>query len=276
MNSNDQKIADPRRDDLELESSIKNEEVESSAKPINYKKGFLKELLGLLLIGLMVLVFRSSIVEPFKIPTGSMIPTLRIGDFILVNKFAYGFKLPFSDLSIGGLNLDPVYLFGEKPVLRGDVIVFKYPKDPSINYIKRVIGLPGDVIEIREKKVYVNGEMLELEKLPSRPYMKTMDSKFRDNNLGFFRAKIKGGSFVYQIDNDNFFKVDYQKRTVPKDKYFVMGDNRDFSYDSRYWGMVPKSNIKGKAFLVWLSLNIPEDSEEDIEFRSERFGHIIN
>lgn len=276
MNSNDQNLTDPRSDEFEIESTKGDLGNQPVTRPVNYKKGFLRELLGLILIGFMVLVFRSSLVEPFKIPTGSMIPTLRIGDFILVNKFAYGLKLPFSDLSIGGLNLDPIYLFGQKPIQRGDVIVFKYPKDPSINYIKRVIGLPGDVIEIKEKKVYVNGDMLDLEKLPSRPYMKTMDSKFRDNNLAFYKAKIEGGSFIYQVDNDNFFKVDYPKRTVPKDKYFVMGDNRDFSYDSRYWGMVPRSNIKGKAFLVWLSLNIPEDSGEDIEFRSDRFGHIIN
>lgn len=236
---------------------------------------FLRELTILLVIGFMVGIFRSIVFEPFKIPTGSMIPTLRIGDLILVNKFAYGFKVPFSDLTLFSMNLDPIYLFGEQKVKRGDVVVFKYPQDPSINYIKRVIGLPGDTIEIKDKVVFINGKPLETKALPKKQFMATMDEKFRDNNLSFYQVKSKQAEFIYQVDDDNYFKGSYEKRKVPKGHYFVMGDNRDYSYDSRYWGFVPHNYIKGKAFLVWLSLASGSAAEGDVIFRTERIGHLI-
>lgn len=255
-------------EDCELEKSNTNS---SSSKRFKAKT-YIKEVFIILAIFFAVIVFRSVVYEPFKIPTGSMIPSLRIGDFILVNKFAYGVKVPFSDITVSSFSMDPIYLFGERPVQRGDVIVFKYPKDPNINYIKRVIGIPGDTVEIKNKFVFLNGKKLKTIKLDARKYMETMDEKFRDNNLSFYRTYVDNKSYVYQVDNDNYFVVNAEKRTVPAGKYFVMGDNRDFSYDSRFWGYVPHKYIKGKAFLIWMSLNVPEDGTKDIVFRSERIG----
>jgi signal peptidase I len=270
INSNDSDYHDPA-EDMSGPQNVAGLSPSSPSKRVR----FAKEALALVLIGFLVIIFRSVAFEPFKIPTGSMIPSLRIGDFILVNKFAYGVKLPFSDLTIGSINLDPIYLFGKKDVKRGDVIVFKYPKDPSINYIKRVIGLPGETVEIKNKKVFINGTPLEEAKLDGELFMKTMDEKYRDNKLAFYQVKLKEKNFDYQIDEDNFFKVDYAKRKIPEGHYFVMGDNRDFSYDSRYWGVVPHKNIKGQAFLVWLSINSPDNSQESFSFRSERIGELI-
>lgn len=270
MNSDFRNPAD-EIDEEELLDENQPNVVEKPGKRVR----FLKELLILIIIGFLVGVFRSVMFEPFKIPTGSMIPTLRIGDLILVNKFAYGFKLPFSDLTLFSFNLDPIYLFGEEDVKRGDVIVFKYPQDPSINYIKRVIALPGETVEIKDKVVFVNGSPLKTKELPKAEFMEGMDEKYQDNNFSFHQADLKRGSFVYQVDEDNFFKGSYDKRTVPKGHYFVMGDNRDYSYDSRYWGFVPHQNIKGRAFLVWLSLTSSDSEEGDFIFRTERIGHLI-
>lgn len=271
INSGESDFHDPAID----QESNKLEETEALRLRPSKRIRFFKEAMTLITIGFLVIVFRSVFFEPFKIPTGSMIPSLRIGDFILVNKFAYGFKVPFSDMTIGSINLDPIYLFGEKKVERGDVIVFKYPKDPSINYIKRVIALPGETIEIKNKKVFINGSQFDEEKLENSAFMKNMDEKFKDNKLAFYRVTLKEKNFDYQVDEDNFFKVDYAKRKIPVGHYFVMGDNRDFSYDSRYWGVVPHENIKGQAFLVWLSINVSENSEESFSLRSERIGELI-
>ncbi len=269
VNSEENDFQDPAED-------VSSPVIETHKPTRSKRKAFLKEGLALFIIFFLVLTFRSVIFEPFKIPTGSMIPTLKIGDFILVNKFAYGVKLPFSDLTIGSFNLDPIYLFGEKKVKRGDIIVFKYPKDPSINYIKRVVGLPGETIEIKKKVVYINGEPLKVKAEDSKIYMKSMDEKFRDNNFEFYKVLLKKRSFTYQIDKDNFFKVNYAKRKIPKGHYFVMGDNRDFSYDSRYWGVVPHKNVKGKAFLVWLSISSSNNPEVGMNIRTDRIGELIH
>ena len=250
--------------------------VTSPVRPQRKRIRFVRELFIIMGIFFCVVVFRSIAYEPFKIPTGSMIPTLRIGDFILVEKFSYGFKVPFSDITVSSFSSDPIYLFNEKPVERGDIIVFKYPKDPNINYIKRVIGLPGDTIEIKNKFVYLNDKKLKTIKLDSKKYMETMDEKFKDSNLAFYRTYIGEKSFVYQVDNDNYFVVNKEKKKVPEGHYFVMGDNRDFSYDSRFWGTVPHRYIKGKAVLIWMSLNVPEDGTKDIVFRSDRIGTSVD
>src|SRR6476620_9124173 len=145
--------------------------VTAAAAPLISKKDkFIKETKSFTLIILSVLIFRSVLFEPFKIPSGSMIPTLLIGDFILVNKFAYGFKVPFTDWFS-----DPKYITGPEQPHRGDVIVFKYPKDPNLNYIKRVVGLPGDTVEVIDKVVYVNNQPIQTKEVDGKEIMEDMD-----------------------------------------------------------------------------------------------------
>lgn len=242
---------------------------------LSKKEKFKKEAKSISIIVITVLIFRSVLFEPFRIPSGSMIPTLMIGDFILVNKFAYGFKLPFSDISLFGIDSDPVYLFGEDAPKRGDVVVFKYPSDPSINYIKRVIGLPGDSVEIREKRVFINDQPIDQVEIDGREIMSDMDEKFKNYNLKFYKANTGEHDHTIQQDIDNYYKTDYEKRVIPEGKYFVMGDNRDFSYDSRYWGYVDHKHIKGEAILVWFSLIFPF-GEDSFKFRPWRIGKMIN
>jgi len=239
------------------------------------KEKFIKEAKSFTLIILSVLIFRSVLFEPFKIPSGSMIPTLLIGDFILVNKFSYGFKVPFSDWFS-----DPVYLTGPEQPKRGDVIVFKYPKDTNLNYIKRVIGLPGDTIEVIDKVVYVNNTPIEGKIIDGKEILEDMDDRYKSYQFKFFETKTGDSTHITQIDTSNDYFANYYKFTVPKDNYFVMGDNRDFSADSRRWGTVPFGHIKGKAILVWFSLSVPwpwsEDEQESWKFRPWRIGKMIN
>ncbi len=189
----------------------------------------------------IVLVLRSFLYEPFQIPSGSMIPTLQVGDFILVNKYTYGLRLPVIGTKVVALN-EPQ---------RGDVMVFKEPMNPNINFIKRVVGVPGDKIEYRNKTLYVNGE-----KVPE-----TFVAELRDE----FEPRL-GRNLVYRIYEETIGGVTHQIRkdmdienrlpqtewAVPEGHYFVMGDNRDRSNDSRYWGFVPEANIVGKAVYIWM------------------------
>jgi signal peptidase I len=204
---------------------------------------------------LVVFLLRSFLVEPFKIPSGSMIPTLLIGDFILVNKFAYGIRLPVVNVKVADVG-DPK---------RGDVMVFRYPADPSLDYIKRVIGLPGDRIEYRDKVLSVNGSPLPRSALPD------YESRERLQYFPHFLERLDGAGheiilekevpgFVNRVmDFKHSGNCDYNSGglacTVPPGHYFVMGDNRDNSSDSRVWGFVPDGNIVGKAFFIWLNLN---------------------
>ncbi len=183
---------------------------------------------------LLALFIRAYFVQAFKIPSGSMIPTLLIGDHILVNKFIYGTKLPFSDKRI---------LVFRKPK-RGDIIVFKYPEDPSRDFIKRVIAVEGDVIESKNKIIYVNGQPVQ------EPYIQHTDSSTRPAGI---ESRDNFGPYI-----------------VPKDKYFMMGDNRDQSYDSRYWGYVDMKDIRGKALIIYWSW----DNKRHLP-RIERIGKLI-
>lgn len=254
-----------------MESEVKTGEATKApaVKELTRKEKAIKELKSITLIILGVLIFRSVFFEPFRIPSGSMIPTLMIGDFILVNKMSYGFKVPFSDFFS-----DPVYLGASKEPKRGDVVVFKYPKDTSINYIKRVVGIPGDTLEIKDKIVYINGQPIEASEVDGGEIMKDMDDKFKNYTLKFFNAKTGEHTHKIQVDADNLYKVDYEKRVIPEGEYFVMGDNRDFSYDSRFWGLVPHRFIKGEALLVWFSLIFPF-GENEFKFRPWRIGTMI-
>lgn len=235
----------------------------------------LKESAPFIVVVFLVFVFRSSFYEPFRIPSGSMIPTLMIGDFILVDKSSYGFKLPFSDMSFGVVNLDPIYLTKSAGPKRGDVVVFKFPNDPSIDYIKRVVGLPGDEIEVKNKIVYINGIPLEGAEKNHPEIMNDMDDAFKGYNFKFYEFNKEKEKYIIQIDKDNFYKLNSAKVKVPLDSYFMMGDNRDYSYDSRGWGFVPFKNIKGKAVSVWMSMKFPF-GKESWKLRLNRIGMKVN
>lgn len=233
-----------------------------------FKKINMKEIKSFTLMVFLVLSFRSLCVEPFRIPTGSMIPTLNIGDFIVVNKFSYGLKLPFSDMYS-----DPIYLTPFQSPERDDVIVFKYPLDPSVNYIKRVIGLPGDEIELVNKQVYVNGKSVST--IPENSSVTTdFAGDFNGEKVNFFKVKDQNHEFIIQTTNRETQRDTIAHFKVPTGKYFVMGDNRDFSADSRYWGFVPQENIKGKALVVWMSLTLPF-SEKGLSISPSRIGKVI-
>lgn len=230
----------------------------------------IKETKSIILIVVVVFAFRSVFFEPFKIPSGSMIPTLMIGDFILVNKMSYGFKVPFSDMFA-----DPIYISEPKQPKRGDVIVFKYPDDVSLNFIKRVIGLPGDIIEMRDKVVFVNGTPLDSKLMDGTEIMKDMDERFKFYNFKFYENKTGEHDHITQTHTDSAMNSDFGPYKVPDDNYFVMGDNRDFSSDSRSWGPVPYKYIKGRAILVWFSMIFPFD-DEVFKFRPSRIGTLIH
>ncbi len=191
-------------------------------KPRKKKSNIRETIEAVVVAFLIALVIRTFVIQAFKIPSGSMIPTLLVGDHILVNKFLLGtpVDVPFTNITLFRMP-------GLRKAQRGDVIVFKYPEDPKRDFIKRVIGVGGDVVMAKDKNVYVNGRRL------IEPYTQHVDEE------------IKPGQFDKR---DNFGPV-----VVPKGAVFVMGDNRDQSYDSRFWGFVPDSEIKGKAVIIYWS-----------------------
>ena len=198
---------------------------------VDYAKSFFP-------IFLIVLVLRSFIVEPFRIPSGSMIPTLLVGDFILVNKNTYGIRLPLINKKIVAR--------GEPE--RGDVVVFRYPNDPSTPFIKRVVGLPGDLIEYKDKKLYVNGELM-----PQTRGTSFVGLRSAARHSGSIVAEENLQDLTHQILLTPRISSQTYQGKVPPGNYFVLGDNRDNSRDSRYWGFVPDENLVGKAFLIWMN-----------------------
>ena len=196
---------------------------------------------------LIVLILRSFLFEPFRIPSGSMIPTLKVGDFILVNKFAYGIRLPVIDTKIIDI--------GEPE--RGDVMVFRFPKDPSIDYIKRVVGLPGDKITYTGKYLYVNGERLQQSMVG--PYIETKDGM---PIPGATRLLETIGTVQHEILIDSTRRSLNSEWVVPQGHYFAVGDNRDNSNDSRFWGTVPEENLVGRAFMIWMNWNFDDGGVE--------------
>ncbi len=196
---------------------------------------------------LIVLLLRSFLVEPFRIPSGSMMPTLLVGDFILVNKFAYGLRWPV---------LNTKFLEIGEPQ-RGDVVVFRFPDDPSTDYIKRVVGVPGDQIYYRNKILYINGEPMPQTYLgpfvgEGESGQRMRGAEVREERLGEVVHRI----LVYPGVPDlppGCRTLRYGPVTVPEGHYFVMGDNRDNSNDSRCWGWMPEKNLVGKAFAIWMN-----------------------
>lgn len=195
---------------------------------------------------LVVLLLRSFLIEPFRIPSASMMPTLLIGDFILVNKYAYGLRLPVLEKK--------VLEVGEPK--RGDVVVFRFPENPRIDYIKRVIGLPGDRIDYRNKTVYVNG--VALPQIPQGVYEGAgSGDRFSGyltgaENLGDMEHAVMVHPLAPDLVPGCRILMDGSV-TVPEGQYFVMGDNRDNSNDSRCWGMVPEANLRGRAVAIWMN-----------------------
>jgi signal peptidase I len=199
------------------------------------KKGIIREYAEAFATAIILaLIIRAFIIQAFKIPSGSMEPTLLVGDHILVNKFIYGTHIPFTNDVVLPL----------RPPKRDDVVVFEYPKDESIDFIKRVIGLPGDKVQIINKQVYINGVKL------NEPYAYHGDPEVIPGN---------------ESPRDNFGPI-----IVPKGEYFMMGDNRDFSNDSRFWGFVKRDLILGQAEIIYFSWN-----PKTLHIRWNRFGMII-
>ena len=190
---------------------------------------------------LLVFVIRTFIVEPFKIPSGSMMPTLIAGDFIAVNKFSYGLRLPvFNKL-----------IFETGSPQRGDVFVFHYPKDPSIDYIKRVIGLPGDNIKYENKKLFVNDVPISQIYTSIYKYSLKQDLEVSAKEFVEDHGEYSHSILIHDIPSESVEFV------VPDGHYFAMGDNRDNSSDSRVWGFVPDELLVGKAFVIWLNFSEP-------------------
>lgn len=217
---------------------------------VEYSKSFFPVIL-------IVFVLRSFVVEPFKIPSGSMIPTLHVGDFILVNRYTYGLRLPI-------VNKKVVEIGQPK---RGDVMVFHYPEDPSTDYIKRVVGLPGDEVVYRDKRLWINGQEQKLTRSGDYNYV---ESGLRFMHTEHYLERLDGREHAVLLNpemplihmaNVAQFATQEQCRyseselrcTVPDGNYFMMGDNRDNSRDSRYWGFVPDAMIVGKAFFIWMN-----------------------
>ena len=208
---------------------------------------------GLFPVIVAVFFLRSFLFEPFKIPSGSMIPTLHVGDLILVNKFHYGVRLPVINLKITE---------GNAPQ-RGDVMVFRYPPKPSLDYIKRIVGVPGDEVAYLKKRLTINGQPVPTTLLPEffeedamryfKQYEETMDGKKHRVLNDDERPEFVPGADAFEGREGCRYSIEGVVCKVPAGHYFMMGDNRDNSLDSRYWGFVPDKNIVGKAFFVWMN-----------------------
>jgi signal peptidase I len=251
------------------ERNALKERLEAQPAWVEYTASFFPVLLA-------VFVLRSFVAEPFKIPSSSMRPTLEVGDFILVNKFAYGIRLPIIERKILATG-DPQH---------GDVVVFRYPGDTSVDYLQRVVGLPGDVVEYNDKRLTVNGKALPQSEDGTYGWLEGL--RFEETRKLRETADAGGVPKTYTIAQNTMapaVRVDgvrkfpgrdnceYNERgfkcRVPAGNYFMMGDNRDYSDDSRYWGFVPDENLRGRAFFIWFNW----DDIVNATFR--RVGHGI-
>jgi len=213
-------------------------------------RGQLRELANMVVFVIcFVVVVNVFMIQAFKIPSGSMLPTLQIGDHLLVNRFIYGLRLPSFMYGLR-LPFPSKLLVPISTPKHGDIIVFRFPLDPKTDYIKRVVGLPGDTVEVRDKTVYINGQRA------TDPHAHFTDGMIPDISRG---------------PRDEFGPVQ-----VPKDSLFVMGDNRDNSYDSRFWGFVPEENVLGKAFIIYWSWDLEKDLASLDRWRSIRWSRIFD
>jgi signal peptidase I len=234
-----------------------DDNVASTRQALMLQPWWLDWTAGLFPVILVVFLLRSFLFEPFKIPSGSMMPTLLVGDLILVNKFHYGVRLPVINKKIIA-NHDPK---------RGDVMVFRFPKDPSTDYIKRVVGVPGDEVVFRNQQLFLNGQAVPTEPMPppgfydeeARRYAPEFKEKLGDVEHGILINPQSTQFWKSQEDNQFPFRENCRYSAegvackVPPGNYFMMGDNRDNSLDSRYWGFVPDENIVGRAFFIWMN-----------------------
>jgi signal peptidase I len=247
-----------RREELARQGIVKVDgDVSQARETLLAQPWWLDWTAGLFPVILVVFLLRSFLFEPFKIPSGSMIPTLLVGDLILVNKYHYGIRLPVINKKIVS-NHDPE---------RGDVMVFRYPKDPSVDYIKRVVGVPGDEVAYRNQRLYLNGMLVPTQPLPDffNEEIPRFQKQFSEK-LGHVEHHIlvDPARQQYLPANETFpfrencrYSGEGVTCKVPPGHYFMMGDNRDNSMDSRYWGFVPDENIIGRAFFIWMNFSDP-------------------
>ncbi|KQP14311.1 signal peptidase I [Pseudorhodoferax sp. Leaf267] len=243
-----------RRTDLASKgiTQVDNDLVETKSRLL-MQPWWLDWTAGLFPVILIVFLLRSFLFEPFKIPSGSMIPTLLVGDLILVNKFHYGVRLPVINVKVTE---------GNKPQ-HGDVMVFRYPPKPSLDYIKRVVGVPGDEVAYLNKRLTVNGQPVPISSVPeffdqdAMRYFKQYEEKLGDKTHRLLidddRPAFIPGVEDFAFKQNCRYSVEGVTCKVPEGQYFMMGDNRDNSLDSRYWGFVPDANIVGKAFFIWMN-----------------------
>ena len=249
-----QEADDKRRADLQSKGIARVDgDIAQATETILAQPWWLDWTAGLFPVIISVFFLRSFIVEPFKIPSGSMIPTLLVGDLILVNKFHYGLRLPVLNTKITE---------GEKPQ-RGDVMVFRYPPKPSLDYIKRVVGVPGDTVAYLNKRLTINGQAVPTDSVPeffdedAMRYFKQFEEKFDTQSHRVLndeqRPAFVPGADKFPGSEGCNYTIEGVTCKVPEGHFFMMGDNRDNSMDSRYWGFVPEKNIVGKAFFVWMN-----------------------
>ena len=209
---------------------------------------------SLIVIALLAIVIRSFIVAPFKIPSSSMVPTLEVGDYLFVLRYSYGFRIPFTDVQIA-----------PSAAKRGDVAVFDYPEDRSKDYIKRIIGIPGDEIRYEKNELYVNGKKMPLKEQGRRAYY--LQDGSVDMSMQFEEQLFDVNHAVLRKD----FSIKDGAWKVPEGYFFVLGDNRNNSRDSRFWGFVPQNYLVGKAAIVWWSWDHAKG-----EVRWDRLGSLIH
>jgi signal peptidase I len=246
----------------QLEGRLRNEPEDKRAKIIEQEKArllkqpwWIEYSISFFPVILIVFLLRSFLVEPFKIPSSSMVPTLLVGDFILVNKYTYGIRLPVVNKKLIQIGAPE----------RGDVMVFRFPQDPSLDYIKRVVALPGDRVEYRNRRLIINGtpvpvrqvdDYLSRERMQfSRRFVERLDGTEHEILLEDDTPGTYAPAAAFPFAGNCNYNMSGLACTVPPGHYFVMGDNRDNSSDSRVWGFVPDENIVGRAFFIWLNLN---------------------